>query len=161
MADTPNITNLSIKVDVDDEALRRLGDELAEMQARADAWQRGLTYSQPERAKKVVGMVKVGPVVYTVGEHDWPPDKEAGSQAMGRTFSSEGKIMLLRSMPPDVKHVTLWHEIIHVILDQAGQDASEGVIEALSHGVVATLGDNPWLGDNAYAVFPPNPEPTS
>jgi hypothetical protein len=89
--------------------------------------------------------VKVGPIVYAVTEHDWPPDKEAGSQAMGRHFPSEGRILLLRSMPPGVKYVTLWHEIIHAILDQAGQGCEEGAVDALAHGVVSVLRDNPML----------------
>lgn len=157
MADTPNVINVVVNVD---EKTRQELEEAILRERENAVWQRARNLLRQAEAPGA-RTVKVGPITYIVGEHDWPPDKEAGSQAMGRTFSSEGKIMLLRSMPPDVKHITLWHEIIHVILDQAGQDASEGVIEALSHGVVATLGDNPWLGDNAYAVFPPNPEPTS
>ena len=89
----------------------------------------------------VPSTVKVGPITYTVTEHDWPPDKEEGSQAMGRHIESTGQIMLLRSMPPDVKRVSLWHEIIHAIIDHAGQDHNEAWIEAVAHGVVEVLDD--------------------
>lgn len=97
--------------------------------------------------------VKIGPVVCVIEECDWPPDKGDGSQPMGRSMEAAGKILLLRSMPDDVKLVTLWHEIIHMLLGQSGHEHDEGVIEAVSHGIVQVLQDNAWLrgatGENA------------
>jgi len=47
-------------------------------------------------------------------------------------------------------NIILWHEIIHVILYQAGlQEVKnhEQLADALSHGIDQVLRDNPWLTD--------------
>lgn len=64
---------------------------------------------------------------------------------MGRHAEFRGEILLLRQMPPDVKRATLFHEAIHAILEHAGQDCEEGVIDAIAHGIYEMLQDNPWL----------------
>lgn len=44
------------------------------------------------------------------------------------------------------KRVTLWHEIIHGILYGAGlREHDEQVVDALAHGIVQVLRDNPQL----------------
>lgn len=92
--------------------------------------------------------IKIGPITYRISERDWPPDKDA-SQAMGRHAEFKGEILLLKDMPSDVKRATLWHECLHAILEHAGQPQEEstveGMIDAIAHGIVEILNDNPWM----------------
>lgn len=45
-----------------------------------------------------------------------------------------------------VRRVTIWHEVLHTILAQAGiLDHDESQLRALSYGIVAALRDNPSL----------------
>ena len=54
-----------------------------------------------------------------------------------------GKIFLNDAVVGDQKMVTLWHEILHSLLAQAGNmDHNEGQVEALSYGIVQVLKDN-------------------
>jgi hypothetical protein len=47
---------------------------------------------------------------------------------------------------PQIQLVTLWHEVLHGILRQAAiEDHNEQVIDALSHGLIQVLRDNPDL----------------
>lgn len=58
----------------------------------------------------------------------------------------ESKIKLEAKLSNQLRRVVLWHEIIHAILTHAGYTKhSEQMIEALSHGIVMVLRDNPQL----------------
>jgi len=47
-----------------------------------------------------------------------------------------------------VRGVTVWHEVLHAIMIQAGlSDHDEALIEALSYGILGALKDNPELQD--------------
>jgi len=49
-------------------------------------------------------------------------------------------------MKPSIRRVTLWHEIVHGILYAAGQtDHDEVLTDAIAHGIVQVLRDNPEL----------------
>jgi len=55
-------------------------------------------------------------------------------------------IRIRRSLNPQLKRVTLWHEIIHALLFNAGvyeSEHNEQQIDALAHGIVQVLRDNP------------------
>ena len=59
----------------------------------------------------------------------------------------ECAIQLEATTAPQLSRVTLWHEILHAILAHSGRqlDHDEDEIEALAHGIVQVLRDNPEL----------------
>lgn len=90
--------------------------------------------------------VRVGAFEYTIRIED---DLKDGSQKLdGWIQHSQTLILLDRSLSAQVMRVTLWHEVLHGIMVQAGHDdvLKDPEIEALAHGIVGVLRDNPWLG---------------
>lgn len=67
-----------------------------------------------------------------------------GKPYMGTIEHSTGTLKLDAALPEDIKLVTFWHEVIHGILRQAGQKHSEGLTDAISHGLVALFRANGW-----------------
>jgi hypothetical protein len=89
--------------------------------------------------------IKIGPILYRIEEFDEVPGGINGNMPMGRQVEAHGKILLMRQMPDDVKRVTTWHEILHALGDQNGQELNEGLINAFANGIVQVLADNLWL----------------
>lgn len=59
------------------------------------------------------------------------------------------EILLERDMNPQMQLITLWHEVIHGILEAAGfSEHDEEIIRALGYGIVQVLRDNPDLRYN-------------
>jgi Zn-dependent peptidase ImmA (M78 family) len=57
-------------------------------------------------------------------------------------------ITLAKFMKRSHRRATLWHEVIHVILHQAGYaDHDEQMVTALANGIVQVLQDNPEMRD--------------
>jgi hypothetical protein len=85
--------------------------------------------------------VKIGPLVYDMRE-------EARLTAMGlygQLVRTESAIELLPDLPPGMQEITIWHEIVHEILEQIGVKGEETVINRLAYGIVGVLKDNPGL----------------
>ena len=85
--------------------------------------------------------VKIGPVIYNVTEVDV-------DEPWGEVKYGECSITIKADLVKQQKIITLQHEICHAILIQAGYrtDAgNEGLIDALSHGLVSFRQDNPEL----------------
>ena len=48
------------------------------------------------------------------------------------------------------QRATIWHEVLHVILAQAGYpEHDEAQLEVLAHGIMDALRRNPWLRGDA------------
>jgi len=91
--------------------------------------------------------VKVGPMTYTVMNVE---DLRQGDQSLdGCCKNSTCEIFLDAGLCDQAARVTLWHEIMHVILMQAGlcEVMTEQLCEVMAHGVMDVLEDNPWLGE--------------
>jgi Zn-dependent peptidase ImmA (M78 family) len=83
----------------------------------------------------------IGAVTYTVSEA-----KLRG--ACGTCNYEQARIRINARLDPQLKRVTLWHEIIHALLFNAGvytAEHNEQQIDALAHGIIQVLRDNPWL----------------
>lgn len=101
-------------------------------------------------SREVIERVQVGPTEYRVyrvnGLHD-------GNQKLdGQILCGERAIKLEASLDTQSERVTLWHEILHAILTQAGHNnpqAGEGIVEALSFGIIDVLRQNPALREVA------------
>lgn len=64
----------------------------------------------------------------------------------GHILLADAEIRIANDQSEDVKLVTMWHEILHGILNNAGQsDQPEALIEAISFGIVQLIRDNPKL----------------
>lgn len=67
---------------------------------------------------------------------------------LGTIHFNDTAIYIIREQSDSVKVVFLFHEILHGILHQRGQvkaDEDEGLINALSYGIVELLRHNPEL----------------
>lgn len=101
------------------------------------------TYTWPEKpARKPV---KIGPILYDVKETEGLADEDTTLNGWIKYDSCE--ILIEAGLPDQVKQVTLWHEILHGILNQASQVYNEELVEALAYGLVAVFQDNPGLAD--------------
>lgn len=94
--------------------------------------------------------IKVGPITYTVirDVHDLHRVESDGKKTPlhGQVEWKPQCIEIAANQGSDVQVVVLWHEILHAILNNAGQfDESESYIVALSHGLVQVMRDNPAL----------------
>lgn len=86
--------------------------------------------------------VQIGPVTYTVKEEA----RTATEGYYGQIIFSESMITLTPGMSDSLKLITLWHEILHALLHQAGlKDHDEHVIVPISFGIVDILENNPQL----------------
>ncbi len=64
----------------------------------------------------------------------------------GHILFADSEIRIANDQSDDIKLVTMWHEILHGILNNAGQtDQPEALIEAISFGLVQLIRDNPKL----------------
>jgi hypothetical protein len=86
--------------------------------------------------------IQIGPISYQVVETDIP-------SICGDINTVECQIRLNKALRPDIRQVTLWHEVVHGILFAAGQtDHDEVLTDAIAHGIVQVLRDNPKLRDS-------------
>jgi hypothetical protein len=98
---------------------------------------------------KLPDQIVIGPVTYDVRE---TPELKAATQdsdaapMFGVIRWASGLIEIEAEQMHDRKVVTLWHEIVHGILENAGlDDQPEQVVFALGFGLVQLIRDNPEL----------------
>jgi len=89
----------------------------------------------------MIDRVKIGDLEYSV-------KFEKDGEFDGSVTHSTLTIQVSPELHPAMGPVTLWHEIFHAVFKQTGQEyarTNEGLIEALSHQVVALIRNNPSL----------------
>ncbi len=82
----------------------------------------------------------VGPVVYNVSTERHLIDSDGGRIAGSVTHDME-QVQLEASLPKRSQHVTLIHELLHTIFQQAGQRewyGQEGLLDCLAYGLMGT-----------------------
>lgn len=91
--------------------------------------------------------VKIGPHTYTVKEVERLISVEGSTVLYGQIRCAQQTIEIEKGMVGTYKRQTIWHEVVHGILEGAGirDDHDERLIDALSTGIVQVLQDNPWL----------------
>lgn len=67
------------------------------------------------------------------------------SKLYGEILYGAGTIRVDASAKPAFQAVVLWHELVHGLLEQAGQEQSEATCNAIAFGLVQLLRDNPDL----------------
>lgn len=90
--------------------------------------------------------MKIGCINYTIREVEILED-DHGNEIYGQALFDNAEIQLLKRLAPQVKQATLWHEIIHAILINAGWtgEHDERMVSAIAHGLYAVIIDNPGL----------------
>jgi hypothetical protein len=89
--------------------------------------------------------IQIGPLRYEVVEVEELAGK--AGELCGDITAYKCRIRIAADMDPQAKLVTLWHEILHGILSTAAhnEDHNEAHIDALAHGIIQVLRDNPFL----------------
>ena len=87
--------------------------------------------------------VKIGCINYTIKEVATLEDDE-GNEIYGQALYDVCEIRVLKRLDPQVKVATVWHEIIHAILVNAGYtgEHDEQMVSAIAHGIYAVFADN-------------------
>jgi hypothetical protein len=91
--------------------------------------------------------IRIGPIQYRL-VYEENLRGEDDEKLWGKTRHGPAKITLSNEIDPQQRYECLWHELIHTILSQAGykEDGQrEDLIEALSHGIMGIIRDNPWM----------------
>jgi len=89
--------------------------------------------------------IRIGPLRYGVSLVDKFEGDTQDRYNLGDITFSEAVIRVRRMPTQEQRKVTLWHEILHAVLSQAGLSRlkeEETVIEAVSHGIVDVIERN-------------------
>ena len=92
--------------------------------------------------------IKIGAFNYEILEESdlHEMSGEEREEYFGLQSSMNLTLRLEQDMQPDTKIVTLWHEIFHCVLHNAGHRSHpEEVMDALASGIVEVLRDNPQM----------------
>lgn len=93
--------------------------------------------------------IKIGPINYAVSEEKDLHDVDGNykkSWLNGIILNSSARVKVNAEMAYDVKVATLWHEVVHGILNNDGRtDDNEEHVIALGYGLMQVIRDNPEL----------------
>jgi hypothetical protein len=97
--------------------------------------------------KKPQQTVKIGPHTYRVVEIERLQDRGNYRSLCGQIDFRNLTIEIEKGLVGTYKRQTLFHEIIHGVLENAGirGDHDEQVVDAIATGIVQVLQDNEWL----------------
>lgn len=79
--------------------------------------------------------------IYTIKYVDYISKEEL---KIGEVDYINQEIKIMNDLSNDIKNVTLWHEIIHAILNQLGFEDSENehLVQSLATGIHQVISDN-------------------
>ena len=102
-------------------------------------------------------IIHIGPIPYTLKfVASWARDS-GSCTTFGEVIYSEAIIILRRGQTPEQMRSSLWHEMLHAIMRQAGIGdipRSEQIVEALSYGITDVLDRNAALSkDGLDALY--------
>jgi len=81
--------------------------------------------------------------------------RDGSTDLNGHILYNESEIRVEAEMTAHNKWVTVWHEVIHGILEHAGHGHhEETMVIALGYGISQVLRDNPWLAEYGRPVDP-------
>lgn len=99
------------------------------------------------KRKALPETIVVGPLIYIVEEVSDLYHK--GQPIFGYYNPAGGRIQIEADISETRKLITLWHEMLHAILNHAQRgDTSEEVVGTLAVGIVDLLKDNPALRES-------------
>lgn len=95
-------------------------------------------------------IIKIGGLDYELIEEYNLCAEDGTKRLNGHIIYDKCQIKVDQNLNQQVKAVTVWHEVLHGILTQAGvEEHDEKLIEILSYGIVQVLRDNPELSEYA------------
>jgi len=91
--------------------------------------------------------LKVGPIVYDISlVSDLRSDD--GESLLGKVKYEACEIHLEAGNSPQMDRQTLWHELVHITMEQLGRDHSdESFVDSLAYSLMQVVQDNPWLAE--------------
>ena len=94
----------------------------------------------------MIDKIKLGPIEYEVIELGCLEDHN-NNPIYGAVDMGLCRMVLESFANHQWKAVSLLHEVVHVMLDQAGQEHDEKTINVLAHGIYGLIKYNPELVD--------------
>ncbi len=92
----------------------------------------------------MIEQVKIGGIRYPVKIVDDLHDKH--TELYGWIKYDKHEIYISSDLGEQGRYQVLWHEVVHGILKNAGiTDENEILVEAISHGIMQVLVDNPGI----------------
>lgn len=93
--------------------------------------------------------ITIGPIEYAI---EIVPGLRGddGKRLWGEVKWGECRICIKAENHVAQRRQTLWHEIVHIILSQAGRQKDsqrEALIEALAYGLMTVVQAHPWLAE--------------
>jgi hypothetical protein len=97
----------------------------------------------------------IGGMTYLVEECPrQSPEADGDNLVLGEVSHASLTIFINENQALANKVATLWHEVIHALLEQAGQEQNEGIVNALGYGLARVVRDNPALIEFTQTVNP-------
>lgn len=99
------------------------------------------------------GKIKIGPITYNIvavpGLHS-----NDGKSLYGEVKYGLCEVRIEADNSPQQDRQTLWHEIVHIILEQLGRGdggdvGKEGLVDSMAYALMQVVQDNPWLAGEA------------
>jgi len=92
--------------------------------------------------------IRIGPVTYTIIEVTGLRDED-GKQMWGQVLHGPCRIEIEANLGYQQQYHTLWHEIIHTLMNQAELDKKddEQLVNVLAYGLLGVMRDNGDLLD--------------
>jgi len=97
-----------------------------------------------------VRRVKVGPLLYDVEEVEDLRSSGKGKSLWGKVDHVGSRVLVRAENAVQQKRHTLWHEIVHLVLMQAGRrkdSRKERLVDVLAYSLMQVVEDNPWLAE--------------
>lgn len=92
--------------------------------------------------------IQIGGIRFAVVTDHNLVDDNGVTRLDGHIRYGSSEIRLDDGLGPQARRATIWHEVLHGILTQAGvKKHDEALIEALTYGLMSVLRDNPWLAE--------------
>lgn len=99
--------------------------------------------SNGKKSTKLPKSIRVDGIDYTIEQK---PDLNDGANVLyGEVSYSEAKISINTKIDEQLKGLTLWHELVHIILNNADmheERENEKLVNAISTGVFQIIQDN-------------------
>lgn len=88
--------------------------------------------------------ITIGGVEFKVKEVKNLQDED-GKWLNGIVYPASCEIHIAKDMDPQIKRISLWHEVLHEMLLQSGIPHAEDVPVALSYGICELLDNNEYF----------------
>jgi len=96
------------------------------------------------------GKIKIGPITYSIVAVSGLRSDD-GKSLYGEVKYGLCEVRIEADNSPQQDRQTLWHEIVHIILEQLGRSKlnEENLVDSLAYALMQVVQDNPWLAEEA------------